>query len=228
MTLGDRDRGLVLDFGGPVLVTPFERLDAVRKAYGLSGDALDWRGPFSLSPDDDPLWTDMQSGRISEPEYWERRAAEFDRLTGGGGLRELMKVMYDGPDSAESDLVRPVALRAMAAAKSAGMKVGVLTNDLTAFHSADWIDRMPLFGGIDALVDASVDGVRKPEVAAYDLISDRLGLRPEDAVFVDDQPANVAGAQRTGMTAILLDVTDPEDSFTQALAALGLLPPGPS
>lgn len=217
---GSQSRGLVLDFGGPVLVTPFERLDTVREKYDLPADALDWRGPFA--PDEDPLWMDMQSGRITEPAYWELRAAEFDEITGAGGLRVLMKVMYDEADSHETDLIRPSAARAVDGARAAGVKVGVLTNDLAAFHSPAWVERMTWLGQLDGLVDASVDGVRKPDAAAYVLIAQRMGVRVEDAVFVDDQPTNIEGARRAGMQAVFLEVTDPDESFRRALAALGL------
>ncbi len=81
---------------------------------------------------------------------------------------------------------------------------------------------MTLFGQLDGLVDAGVDGVRKPDAAAYELIARRLGVRPEDAVFVDDQPTNVLGARRAGMHAVFLDVSNPDESYRQALAALGL------
>lgn len=215
-----RTRGLVLDFGGPVLLTPFERLRTVRETYDLPEDSLDWHGPFA--PEQDPLWRDMQRGRISEPAYWEQRAAEFDALTGAGGLRVLMKVMYDGVDSTEIDLIRPSAMRAVERARAAGVKVGVLTNDLSAFHSPSWVDRMSWFGRLDGLVDAGIDGVRKPEAAAYELIAQRMDVRLQDAVFVDDQPANVLGARRAGMPAVFLDVCDPEESYRQALAVLGL------
>lgn len=43
----------------------------------------------------------------------------------------------------------------------------------------------------------------KPEPAIYRLCLDQLGARPEEAVFVDDTPTNVEGAQAVGIQALL-------------------------
>jgi len=39
-----------------------------------------------------------------------------------------------------------------------------------------------------------LDGIMKPEPAAYHLAPDALGLPADRVPFVDDQPKNVAGA----------------------------------
>jgi HAD superfamily hydrolase (TIGR01509 family) len=46
-------------------------------------------------------------------------------------------------------------------------------------------------------------GVRKPGPEIYRLTADRLGVRPDECVFVDDIPANVEGARAVGMWALL-------------------------
>jgi len=72
------------------------------------------------------------------------------------------------------------------------------------------------------VVDASRHGTRKPAPAAYRLVLDRLGVAPDQAVFVDDQPANAAGAADAGMAAVWFDVTRPDDSYRKVRHALGL------
>ena len=54
----------------------------------------------------------------------------------------------------------------------------------------------------------------KPDPRIYRLTCDRLGVRPEQAVFLDDQPDFVEGALETGMRAILFEDND------QAIAEL--------
>ncbi len=46
---------LVLDFGGPVLLTPFELTARTERRLGLRAGSLPWRGPF------DPGSTGCQS-----------------------------------------------------------------------------------------------------------------------------------------------------------------------
>jgi len=67
-----------------------------------------------------------------------------------------------------------------------------------------------------------VEHVLKPDPRIFSLLTDRLGVEATDCVFVDDQPGNVDGARAVGMSALWFDVTDPERSYSQVRAALGL------
>jgi HAD superfamily hydrolase (TIGR01509 family) len=53
----------------------------------------------------------------------------------------------------------------------------------------------------DILISAEV-GLAKPDPRIYRLAAERLGVRPDEAVFVDDFAANVEGARAVGMRAI--------------------------
>jgi putative hydrolase of the HAD superfamily len=70
------------------------------------------------------------------------------------------------------------------------------------------------------MVDGSLEGVLKPDPRIYHLVTQRLGVAPQDCLFVDDQPGNVAGAVAVGMSAVWFDVTDPAASFAAVYAAL--------
>lgn len=45
-------------------------------------------------------------------------------------------------------------------------------------------------------------GINKTDPSAYSLIAEKLGKKPEEIVFIDDQLKNVEAAQKAGMTAI--------------------------
>ena len=214
-------KAVVLDFGGPVLVTPFERLPALERSLGVPVGTFGWRGPFD--PAADPLWRAMQAGELSEPAYWAARAAEVGELTGEGGVPAMMARLFDGP---EEELVRPQARALVAEARAAGLETAVLTNDLYDFHDQAWIDRMRVLAEVGCVVDTSRHGTRKPEPAAYRLVLDRLGVAADQVVLVDDQPANAAGAEAAGMTAVWFDVTRPDDSYDEVRQAIGLADDG--
>lgn len=55
----------------------------------------------------------------------------------------------------------------------------------------------------DALVISWEVGAIKPEPAIYRIALERLGVAPGEALFVDDRPENVAGAEAVGMEAML-------------------------
>jgi putative hydrolase of the HAD superfamily len=189
-------KAVVLDFGGPVLVTPFERVAAMERSLRVPPGTFAWPGPFD--PAADPLWRAMQAGELGERDYWAARAAEV------------------------AELVRPQARDLVAAAHAAGLETAVLTNDLYDFHDQAWIDRVRVLAEVGCVVDASRHGTRKPAPAAYRLVLDRLGVDPDQTVFVDDQPANAAGAAAAGMAAVWFDVTRPDDSYRKVRHALGL------
>jgi putative hydrolase of the HAD superfamily len=210
-------KAVVLDFGGPVLVTPFERLAALERSLRVPPGTFDWRGPFD--PAADPLWSAMQAGELGERDYWAARAAEVAAVSGTEGVRAMMARLFDGP---EDELVRPQAGELLAAARDAGLATAVLSNDLHDFHDQAWIDRVGVLARFGRVVDAARHGTRKPEPRAYRLVLDRLGVAPDQAVFVDDQPANVAGAEAAGMAAVWFDVRRPDASYDTVRHALGL------
>jgi putative hydrolase of the HAD superfamily len=209
-------RALILDFGGPVLRTPFELLRGTERRLGLPPLTFDWRGPFD--PDADPLWQRLQARRIGEPDYWAARAAEFATVTGTPGVLAMMRELFRGPEEA---IVRSEAVAAMRAARVLGCRVGVLTNDLALFHDEEWVAGIRILTEVDAVVDAARLGIRKPDPGAYRAALDVLAVPASAAVFVDDQPVNVDGARAVGIPAILFDVARPAESYARALTLLG-------
>lgn len=81
-------------------------------------------------------------------------------------------------------------------------KIGLLSNmgsdTLEDIFPSD--ERAALF---DDVVISSEVGLIKPSRDIYELMLERIGVAPEEAVFVDDRPANIEGAGRAGMQTIL-------------------------
>lgn len=218
----DRPTALIVDFGGPVLVTPFElaeQHDPGSPIYQL----LHGRGPLASAEQPDPDWVELQAGLITERDYWDHRALEWAELGAGGGgsIREMIAHLYDPP---RAGMVREGALALLHEARLAGHPIGVLTNDLRAFHSEDWIAQLHVLDDVDVLVDGSVEGHLKPHPRLYELMSERLGVAFDDMVFVDDQMTNVRGAEDLGITTVAFDVRHPERSYDQLRDLLGLTP----
>ena len=210
---------LVLDFGGVISRTLFETHALSEQALGLPAGTLTWRGPFD--PEHDPLWRDMQADRISERDYWLLRTREVGRLLGEDWDRmETFVKRARGADP--SAVIRPEAVAAIDAAKAAGCRLAVLSNELDLFYGADFRARLPLLDRFDLIVDASHTGILKPDPRAYAAVTDGLGVAAADCVFVDDQRRNADGARRAGMQVVHFDVRQPGASYREALALLGV------
>src|SRR5690606_27352099 len=118
---------LLLDFGSVVTFTAFERHRDSERALGLAHGTFGWLGP--VDPATDPLWRSMERGEISERDYWSHRAAEVGSLVGQPGWTPLdffQAIRGDDPNLA----VRQSARRTVAAARAAGLRVGILSNEL--------------------------------------------------------------------------------------------------
>jgi 2-haloacid dehalogenase len=76
-----------------------------------------------------------------------------------------------------------------------------------------------LFDRFRDVVVSGDEKLMKPDAALYRLALDRFGLAPHEAVFIDDNRDNVAGAAAVGMAAI--PFTD-SHALRRALADLGL------
>lgn len=215
-------QALVLDFGGVVTRTLFETHAVTEAALGLAPGTLKWRGPFDA--ESDPLWRDMQAGLLTERDYWLARTREVGALLGEDWQRmETFVVRARGADP--DAVIRPEAIAAIEAARAAGCRVAILSNELDLFYGRELRGRVAVLRQADCIVDATYTGILKPDPRAYALCVEQLGVPAAACVFVDDQERNVEGALRAGMRAVHFDIVKPALSYRRALAELGVLAP---
>jgi len=82
-------------------------------------------------------------------------------------------------------------------------KIGLLSNlSARSIEQAFTPGERMLF---DAITLASETGVAKPDPRAYQLAADRLGVKPEQSLFVDDFERRCEAAREQGMQAVLYD-----------------------
>lgn len=101
----------------------------------------------------------------------------------------------------------------------AGVPLGALTN-WAADTFAIARSRYDVLESFPEIVISGLEGIVKPDPAIFLLACSRLGVEPGDAVFIDDSPANVVGAEAVGMTGILFRSAD---QLRSELVSLGLL-----
>jgi HAD superfamily hydrolase (TIGR01509 family) len=98
--------------------------------------------------------------------------------------------------------------------RGSGYKIGLLSNIV-----ADGLTRRftpaVLDEHFDAVVASGAVGYAKPEPEAYEITADRLGVRLEECLMVDDRQVCVDGALAVGMRGIRYETYD---QFVPALA----------
>lgn len=81
-------------------------------------------------------------------------------------------------------------------------KTALLSNipagSLTRRFTAEELERY-----FDTVVASGEIGFAKPEPQAYEITADRLGVRLDECIFIDDRQAYLDGAQAVGMQTIL-------------------------
>ena len=108
-------------------------------------------------------------------------------------------------------------LRAIAALRRGGLAVGALTNNWESDGEPRPQDELRVH--FDAFVESRVIGLRKPDPRIYLYACEQLGVRPPEAVFLDDIGGNLKAARALGMATI--KVEEPATALAELARQLG-------
>ncbi len=212
--------GLLLDIGGVVHNTGVRMVERLARREPAMRPVIEEIG--GIASDRDELWQRMLRRQVTERDYWARRACELGAAVGETwDTRALMDRFYQLP---EHEWLCAPTIELMTDAKAAGLRVGALTNDMTAFHGPEWVARQQHLKLFDVIVDASLTGVMKPDPRAFRGGAEALGVPAEQIVFLDDMPWNTEGARQAGMTAVRVPWDDPVPAIDTARELLRLGP----
>jgi epoxide hydrolase-like predicted phosphatase len=178
---------LIVDFGGVLTTNVFESFRDFSEAEGLDPNAV--KQLFRERGEGLDLLRQLERGELEIPEFEQR----FGPLLGVRETGGMVQRLFAGvrADDRMVDAVRRV--------KASGRPTGLISN---SWGGASY-DRVEVDGMFDAVVISGEVGLHKPEPEIFRLGVERLGVAPEDCVFVDDLRENCEGAEAVGMTAIL-------------------------
>jgi epoxide hydrolase-like predicted phosphatase len=191
-------RGLLVDFGGVLTTNVFQSFKQFAEAEGLPPDTV--KRAFKEDREALALLRRLEKGELTH-EQFEPLFAERIGIDDHEGLVGRLFAGV-GPDERMIDAVRR--------ARREGVKTGLISNSWGEGLAYDDGMLEELF---DAVVISGDVGLHKPDPEIFHLGAERIGVPPEDCVFVDDLRENCAGAEGVGMTAILHrgpDLTLPE------------------
>jgi epoxide hydrolase-like predicted phosphatase len=200
-------KAFIFDFGGVLYRNP--EMDWMRrwqKRLGLQDDAM--MNAFLDSPEENPYMIDVMSGKTSEDELY-RIAAERYHIS--PMIMRYIRRKAFSKKRENAELVRFMAeLRPR-------FKTAILSNASDGARKL-FTRTFGLDQHVDTIVISAEEGMAKPDERIYWLVLDRLGVRPEEAVFVDDRRVNVEAAQRLGMHAV--QFCDPQQALAELKAYL--------
>jgi putative hydrolase of the HAD superfamily len=187
-------RAAVFDYGG-VLTTPVrESIAAWLSADGIRPETFSTALKAWMSrsaPIGTPIHR-LETGELAIAEFERLLAAELSTHDGSpviaeGLLARLFRAMR--MDEAMVDLVREL--------RELGLRTVLLSNSWGNTYPRELI--VDIFDGV--VISGEV-GLRKPDPRIYRLALDQAGVRPDEAVFVDDATPNTEAAEAVGMHAV--------------------------
>ncbi len=188
---------ILWDFGGVVTSSPFEAFNVLEEERGAPRDFI--RSINATNPDTN-AWAQFESSSVSLEEFDELFAAESRAL--GHEIRGKEVVARLSGD------LRPRMIEVLKTCK-AHFKIACITNNVKAgegpgmSRDAAKASRVAdVMGLFDLVVESSVEGIRKPNPAIYTLTCERLGVSPDEAIFLDDLGINLKPAKALGMQTI--------------------------
>ena len=184
---------VISDFGG-VLTTPLveafasvqDRVGIPPKTFGEALRALNEREGTN------PLF-ELECGRITEKEFQVQLADGLEPLPGHRPeIEDFGLLLFEAldPNPGMIDLIREV--------RRDGIRTSLLTNNVKEWE-VKWRSMMPIDELFETVVDSAFVGCRKPDPRIYNLTLERVGLDPEECIFIDDMKINIDAANELGL-----------------------------
>jgi putative hydrolase of the HAD superfamily len=204
---------IISDFGG-VLTSPLlGSFEAFQESSGISlqelGTAM---AAIAVRRGSNPVF-DLETGRLSEPEFLSTLGRQLTenlaRPIELGGFGESYFANLS-PNEPMIEYLRRLRGR--------GYKLAICTNNVREWEPL-WRAMLPVDEIFDVVVDSAFVGTRKPEARIYELTLERLGVKAEAALLIDDVEVNCTAARRLGIRAVWFQSTD--QAIVETEAALG-------
>src|SRR5262245_5040974 len=220
MTADDsKYRAVIFDLGGVVFPSPFDAFDVYDEQNGLS---VGTTRALIRTSSETGAWAALERNEITLAEFATELQAEATREGFVLDANQLLQTISGGFGA------RPEMLAAIRSIRTHGLAAAALTNNWAAPESdgdgdgeRERVRGNDRFGALefDVVVESSIEGLRKPDPRIYHLVLDRLSVRADETVFLDDLGINLKPAREMGMTTI--KVVDHPTALRELEAVLG-------
>jgi putative hydrolase of the HAD superfamily len=203
---------VIFDLGGVLTESPIRSFTAYEREAGLP------EGLIVRLNSTDPhtnAWARFERNELDVAGF----SAAFEAEAAAAGHRvEAARVL----EALRGEL-RPAMVAAVRRLREAGLPLALLSNNVAPMERTGALGE--LLGLFDAIVESSVEGVRKPEPEIYERALARLsaavGRRIEatDCAYMDDLGINLKPARQLGFSTI--KVVDPAVALAQLSELVG-------
>lgn len=204
---------VLFDFGGVITTSPFEQFARYEAASGLPEGLI---RRINATNSDTNAWAKLERSEVDRDGFvdlFEAEAAALGHDVSADAVLECLKTE-----------LRPEMVAALRRLRETH-KTAILTNNLLADDKADrgtspTGDMHAVMDEVDAVVESSKVGIRKPEHRFYEIACEMLDVAPSRCVFLDDLGVNLKPARAMGMHTI--KVLTPAQALDELEAVVGL------
>jgi putative hydrolase of the HAD superfamily len=204
---------VVFDLGGVLTESPMTAFAAYEAEAGLPPGLIQRLN--STDPDTN-AWARFERNELDVAGF--SAAFEAEALAAGHRI-EAARVL----DGLRGEL-RPAMVAAVRRLRNAGLPLALLSNNVAPMERTGAL--RDLLGLFDAVVESSLEGVRKPEPEIYRRalvrLSDAVGrpVRAADCAYLDDLGINLKPARALGFSTI--KVVEPAEALRELSELVGL------
>nr|XP_039271290.1 acyl-CoA dehydrogenase family member 10-like [Styela clava] len=191
-----KTRAVIFDMGGVVLKSPFPLTRAYEDERGIPPGTI-WKCIEQFGADGS--WPKLEIGELNSEEFGVKFSEECS-VTAGQSVE-----LHDFLEYLENGMGDPIpeVLDAVRAIKAEGIKTALLTNN---WKNSDGSTLIPIDQSIfDVVVESAVAGINKPNPVIYNKCLNALGVKAEDAIFLDDIGSNIKAAKSLGIRCIKVE-----------------------
>ena len=179
-------KAIIFDYGGTMTMKSDPLYAQISSLFGVSGREAREKSEEHICS--------LQRGEISERDFWNLLQESFGSKP--NGPMEFIFSRYaehSKPDREMRGIVKEL--------KKRGYVTALLSN--TVKPHVDYNKSRGNYDLFSPVILSCEVGMRKPEKRIYRLALRMIGIRPEECVFVDDEPLNLPPAGKLGMKTIL-------------------------
>lgn len=197
-------KGITFDLDGVYFINGKENF--IKSLVGLGVSKEEAVRVFLKS---DQMNREYKEGRIGDQEFWVWAIGEWgiDKT-----VEEVVAILIQGYEVNQS--VRNVVRKV----RSNGYKTLICSNNFPSRISG-LQGKFGFLEDFDTAVFSFEVGAIKPSEKIFQELVRRSGLKPEEIIFADDNPNNLAGAEKVGITTFLYTGFD---SYVRNLRELGV------
>lgn len=198
-------RAVIFDLGGVIVRTEYQApRQKLAERFGMDFEDIE-KIVFGGGANGSAARASV--GEISEEEHWQNVMKTLKLPA--GEYKDIQKEFFGG------DVLDRTLLHFVKSLKPK-YKTGLISNAWSGLRQ--YIVREKIDEAFDSIVISAEVGAAKPSEKIYQIALDQLGVKPKEALFVDDFIENIEACEKLGMQGI--HFTDPDSAMNQLKALL--------